>query len=447
MQKLALPLEVRLPRVRDIPLDDMIDTFRLRARSDCAPSGGATVVKNGSSRSGYRSTLRYYDCDATNVKVAGSFFFYRLADKPSFEKIEEELIKAEDWKQGDDLYHIHDAICTLDMEKEAETGAWIITLDLPGGYYLYRYMVSYDGGRHYDKITDPENEPWINAVGAHQVLSQFYVPYDRDRQDPQDNFTYCAPVENGADAGTLYYESYYGVGGAFMSAMVYLPATYKPDAATPYKVLYLTHDEDWFYQGHLLNITDRLIREGKVEPFILVGMNNMRLHWNLDAINENLTEYLIPIIEEKYHIGKTRNDRAFAGLSMGAMAASHILFKNPDMFSSFAILSGGDNTYDMNLVDVDKINTTRIMLGMGTYDFANQTKEEIDRRTAEGKEAAVQIAGSMFLYTFCQPLMISEFKRLGIRYDYYEVNGGHDWFIWTELTHTFITKYMFDSTK
>lgn len=137
-------------------------------------------------------------------------------------------------------------------------------------------------------------------------------------------------------------------------AFVYTPPGYNKDADKRYPVLYLQHgwgeDETaWSNQGHANLIMDNLIADGKIKPFIIVmtyGITNelkfghMR-EFKIDTFQTVLTEELIPYIDAHFHTLANRENRAMGGLSMGGMETHTITLNKPEVFSQYALLSGG----------------------------------------------------------------------------------------------------------
>jgi enterochelin esterase-like enzyme len=142
-------------------------------------------------------------------------------------------------------------------------------------------------------------------------------------------------------------------------AFVYTPPGYEKDKSKKYSVLYLQHgwgeDETaWSNQGHANLIMDNLIAEGKTKPFIIVmtyGMTN-ELKWGhmkefkIDPFQMVLVDELIPYIDAHFRTIADKDHRAMAGLSMGGMETHMITLNKSDVFSYYALLSGGIYTPD-----------------------------------------------------------------------------------------------------
>jgi predicted alpha/beta superfamily hydrolase len=161
-------------------------------------------------------------------------------------------------------------------------------------------------------------------------------------------------------------------------AFVYTPATYGKDKSKRYPVLYLQHgwgeDETaWSNQGRANLIMDNLIAEGKIKPFIIVmtyGMTNEIKFGgirNFDIIpfQTVLVEELIPYIDLNFSTIANKEHRAMAGLSMGGMETHSITLNKPDVFSYYALLSGG--LYKSEEIK-DKSKVKLIFLSCGSFE-------------------------------------------------------------------------------
>ena len=153
---------------------------------------------------------------------------------------------------------------------------------------------------------------------------------------------------------------------------VYTPPGYEENSATKYPVFYLLHgsggDEDaWPTMGIANVIMDNLIASGKAKPMIVVMPN---AYWNelasLDMAgprtapppgvgsgaagaapanyNDNVTDIvgdIVPFVDKHFRTIPNRDDRALAGLSMGAGITTNVAVKRLDTFAYIGILSSG----------------------------------------------------------------------------------------------------------
>lgn len=203
---------------------------------------------------------------------------------------------------------------------------------------FHYYHVSIDGGIFNDPGT-------LNFYGSTRWESGIEIPaHDQD-------FYALKDVPHGDVIQVLFPSK---ITTTSRRAFVYTPPGYNKDGNKRYPVLYLQHgwgeDETaWSNQGHANLIMDNLIAEGKTRPFIIVmtyGMTNgLRFghlrDFKVDSFQTVLTEELIPYIDAHFRTLANRENRAMAGLSMGGMETHAITLNKPEVFSRYALLSGG----------------------------------------------------------------------------------------------------------
>ncbi|UJH90800.1 esterase [Antarcticibacterium sp. 1MA-6-2] len=138
------------------------------------------------------------------------------------------------------------------------------------------------------------------------------------------------------------------------TAYVYTPPGYHKNPKKRYPVLYLQHgygenETSWPNQGKANLIMDNLLSDGKAEPFIIVmtyGMTNeiefggLR-DFDIKPFQTVLVDELIPYIDDNFRTKANKENRAMAGLSMGAFETKLITLNKPEVFSSYALFSGG----------------------------------------------------------------------------------------------------------
>ncbi|HYQ58336.1 MAG TPA: alpha/beta hydrolase-fold protein, partial [Draconibacterium sp.] len=176
-------------------------------------------------------------------------------------------------------------------------------------------------------------------------------------------------------------------------AFVYTPPGYE-NGNKKYPVLYLQHgwgeDETaWSNQGHANLIMDNMIAAGEIDPFIIVmtyGMtNDTRVgglrNFDIEPFQTVLVDELIPYVDSNFRTIADQEHRAMSGLSMGGMETHTITLNKPEVFSHYALLSGG--TYSPDEIK-DKSKVKLIFISCGS-------RENPDAVTEAGK--ALKAAG------------------------------------------------------
>lgn len=227
-------------------------------------------------------------------------------------------------------------------------------------------------------------------------------------------------------------------------AWVYLPYGY--DATKQYNILYLLHGggvtEDWWFKmfPDTVTILDNMMAQKICEPCIIVTPTYYRGE-EIDKNSEFITEHfhhelrkdLIPAAEKKYatyangdvseeNLIKTRNHRAFAGLSLGSMTTYRAaLYNNYDLFSWYGPFSGccgpnGDRQNEVKRI-IETITTGKekgleldyLFCCNGDQDIAYVEHIEIMKQTL--KESTCLVPGE--------------------NYDFFTIPGGvHDMKAW-----------------
>ena len=220
--------------------------------------------------------------------------------------------------------------------SKAEDGTWVGTTAGPMDEGFHYYHLSIDGGT----FNDPGA---LNFYGSTRWESGIEIPaHDKD-------FFALKDVPHGNVQQVLFPSKSTKTS---RRAFVYTPPGY--NAKKRYPVLYLQHgwgeDETaWSNQGHANLIMDNLIAEGKIKPFIIVmtyGMTNdvkpggLR-NFNVGAFQTVLVDELIPYVDANFSTLADKSNRAMAGLSMGGMETHAITLARPEIFSYYALLSGG----------------------------------------------------------------------------------------------------------
>ena len=167
-------------------------------------------------------------------------------------------------------------------------------------------------------------------------------------------------------------------------------------------MLYLQHgwgeDETaWSNQGRANLIMDNLIAEGKSKPFIIVmtyGMTN-EIKWgglrnfDIKPFQTVLVDELIPYVDANFRTLADQSNRAMAGLSMGGMETRTITLNKPEVFSYWALLSGG--TYKPeDIKDPSKVKL--IFTSCGSKENPEGVKQSVAALKAAGFNAVSYIS-------------------------------------------------------
>ncbi|MFA5752600.1 MAG: sialate O-acetylesterase [Bacteroidales bacterium] len=290
----------------------------------------------------------------------------------------------------------------LTMNRE---GVWSVTqrVETPD-IYPYNFIV--DGVT----VSDPSNTDIFPNEGFKASL--LTVPDQKAlyhiNDVPHGRVTYCT------------YKS--EVLGMNRPVLVYTPAEYE-DGEKSYPVFYLISgttdtEETWFKVGRLNTILDNLIARGIAEPMIVVMpygnmMQGTPMPSSLQAadmykvFSDEMTECIIPFIENEFRTLTGRENRAIAGFSRGGGQSLFTAFSHLDKFawvcsySAYLTPEVMDIYFPSFTTSADEVNSQMELLwfGVGSDDFLY--KDVVKNR--------------------------EYFDTLGIEYKGITTTGGHTW--------------------
>ena len=298
-----------------------------------------------------------------------------------------------------------------DMKKD-EKGVWWYTTDpLVVGFHYYGIRIN--GAT----VMDRNSEAFF---GSNWENSGIEIP-----EGPEgDYYRFNNNIPHG-QIRSIYYWS--DINGIERHINVYVPAEYEQNPNKKYPVLYLVHgwgeDENgWSVQGHMANIIDGLIANGKAVPMIVVmPSGDIKTNSDVREASGNITDIyiknLIPYIDKTFHTKTDRQNRAMAGLSRGGMQTTMTVFPNMDMFAWMGTFSGffvrpNDNVVDaFNGVFKDAVEFNK---KMNLLFISTGTEER------SPKEA------------------VQTLKDHGIKIVYHESQGtAHEWLTWRRALNEF----------
>jgi enterochelin esterase-like enzyme len=315
-----------------------------------------------------------------------------------------------------------------EMER-GDNGVWTVTTPpvIPGFHY---YKFSVDGV----EVNDPASDTFF---GTGRPTSGIEVP------EKGVDFYHAKDVPHG-EVRSLWYKS--KVTGQTRHVMVYTPPGYDADTQKRYPVLYLQHgagedETGWTRQGHVNFILDNLIAAGKARPMIVVmekgyatragAQAEPGVRGDGGAFEDVVLKDLIPMIDSTYRTIPQRDQRAIAGLSMGAGQAMRIGLTHLDTFSAIGAFSGAGRVVDVKtafggvFADPDAFDkkVSLLYLHAGTVSLDAGIHE-----SAESLYKALQQAG-------VKNVVFQDAKGL-----------AHEWQTWRYALHDFAPR-LFQQTK
>jgi enterochelin esterase family protein len=321
----------------------------------------------------------------------------------------------------------------LEMTKD-DDGAWsVTTAPLEASMYHYNFIL--DGVN----ILDPNN-PQAMRDGT-RYASTLIVPGEGSEIFQVNDVPHGSIKKVWYDSPTL---------GLTRRMYVYTPPGYE-DSNVSYPVLYLLHggggDEDaWTSLGRANYILDNLIAQGEAEPMIIVMTNGNAdqtiaiSERNMNAVEEDaeggggpmnsmasqafpnsIINDVIPYIEEHYRVLDNKQNRALAGLSMGALQTQITGMNNPELFNYLGVFSIGLQ------MEFDEVTTNLIE----AYD------ENLDVLKENGFELFyIGVGKEDFVYEGVE-LLREKLDEHNFNYIYNETGGGHTWANWREYLADF----------
>lgn len=302
---------------------------------------------------------------------------------------------------------------------EDEKGVWTGE-SAPQQEGFHYYQLNVDGA----SVPDPGT---IYFYGAGRWGSGIEIPaHDAD-------FYALKDVPHGLLSEMNYYSD---LTKAWRRCFVYTPAGYSDDKEKRYPVLYLQHgsfedETGWGRQGKANLILDNLIADGKSVPMLVVMDNGYatkpdeKSPFDASIFEEVLMNEVIPMIDMKFRTLSNCENRAIAGLSMGANQTMRIAMNHPGDFAYYGGFSGTSNYPSIEPLDATTF---------------------LDGKFKNGKAVNAQFKvfflglGTAEPHPF--PGVVKAFRQMldkqGIKYVYYESpDTAHEWLTWRRALNEF----------
>lgn len=225
--------------------------------------------------------------------------------------------------------------------------------------------------------TDPEPEPDVVVPGAVKRVSVFSQEMNRQ-----------------------------------LNATVWLPAGY--DEGKTYPFLYLLHgygddNDSWIQKGNAAIIADNYIHDGGL-PMVIVMPNGLTSFY-IGDYETYMHETLMPELEEAFHCN---GKRAVAGLSMGGYGTLYHALKYPAKFKY---------AYAMSPATDEVVTLPDYVPTLASLSQAHDPSEYPPFTLESGTQdyiVRIQYVSNM----------ADIMKSNGLKCDFIERSGGHDWNFW-----------------
>ncbi|KDN54368.1 alpha/beta hydrolase-fold protein [Flavobacterium seoulense] len=308
-----------------------------------------------------------------------------------------------------------------DMVKD-EKGIWTGVSE-PQDEGFHYYQLNIDGA----SVPDPGT---VYFYGAGRLGSAIEIPA------ADQEFFAIRDVPHGLVSENIYFSK---LTNSFRRCFVYTPANYNEDSKTRFPVLYLQHgsfedETGWAVQGKANLILDNLIASKKSVPMIIVMDNGYAYKpQSNDSRQESVFEEvviqeIIPMIDTKFRTIANRENRAIAGLSMGANQTMRIMMNNLDIFSHYGGFSGTSNYPSADAIDVNSFLDGKFKDG-----------ETINKKIklfwlGLGTKEPSPFPGSVRAFR-------KMLEKQSIKYVYYESpETAHEWLTWRRCLNQFASK-------
>lgn len=310
-----------------------------------------------------------------------------------------------------------------DMVKDAN-GVWTGE-SAPQDEGFHYYQLNIDGA----SVPDPGT---IYFYGAGRWGSGIEIPAH------DGGFYALSDVPHGAVSSRYYYSD---VTESWRKLFVYTPPGYGKNIEQKYPVVYIQHgggedETGWVNQGKTDLILDNLIAEGKAKPMIIVITNgNMRSGGGgyssegMANFKKEMTQNIVPFIDENYRTLANAKNRAICGLSMGGGQSFYVGLESLDFFNSVGTFSsgifGGIRNPSGSTFDAGKEIP-------GLLSRSDEFNKKLDLFYISCGEADMRIEHTK--------KAVATMKENGLDVVFNSFPGDHEWQVWRKSLHDFASR-------
>ena len=307
-----------------------------------------------------------------------------------------------------------------DMEKSTD-GIWTVRTEpiVPGFHY---YFLVIDGV----PVADPASQSFY---GTGKMTSAIDIP------EKGTDFYEIKNVPHGTISSKYYYSN---VTNGWRRLFVYTPPGYDKNDKEKYPVVYIQHgggedETGWATQGKTDIILDNLIAEGKAKPMIIVidngNVSTGRRGYSSEGMagfKKEITENIIPFIDENFRTKANAKNRALCGLSMGGGQSFYVGLGNLNYFNSVGVFSSGLFGGIRN-PSGSTFNAEKEIPGLLTKSGEFNKKLDLFYISCGEQDPRIE-------YT---KKAVATMKEHGLEVAFNSFPGDHEWQVWRKSLHDF----------
>jgi enterochelin esterase family protein len=310
-----------------------------------------------------------------------------------------------------------------DMVKDAD-GIWTVRTEpiVPGFHY---YFLLIDDA----PVADPASQSFY---GTGKMASAIDIP------EKGVDFYTVKDVPHGSISSKYYFSK---VTNSWRRLFVYTPPGYDRNIEKKYPVVYIQHgggedETSWAEQGKTDIIIDNLIAESKAKPMIVVIANgNVSTgrggysSEGMAAFKNEMTQNIVPFVDENYRTLTDPKNRAMCGLSMGGGQSFYVGLESLDYFGSVGIFSsgifGGIRNPSGSTFDAEKEIP-------GLLSKSAEFNKKLDLFYISCGEQDMRIEHTK--------KAVETMKKNGLEVEFNSFSGDHEWQVWRKSLHDFASR-------
>lgn len=228
--------------------------------------------------------------------------------------------------------------------------------------------------------------------------------------------------------------------------LVYLPTGYYEHPNQKYPVLYILHgargnETSWIQEGHIISLTDSLLAQNKVHPFIIVMPNMNQYNDDKDfansrfkrpgesfletngAVESGFMKDVVGTTDSLFRTIPDKEHRAIAGLSIGGLQSIYLSANHPFSFDAVALLSPMHKAF----------------IALSDYnDFYRRLKEKQQVQFSIPPRLYSIYIGKKDIFYFNVEYYRKYLHWNDFPFQYREIRGGHEWKRWRIFYEMFV---------